>query len=147
MRWLLGGVSERTAKRARVPTLVVRDSAPFLEWTRGERPLHVFVAFNFTETSEAAMLWTKELLSAGPCVVVVGYVDAPLEQCARLGVTAPSESAGNPPEVQAILERDLKTRATELLGDADFHIRVGVIRDRPDATLAGNGHGSRSRPC
>jgi len=136
-RWLLGSVSERTAERALVPTLVVRDAAPFLEWTRGERPLRVFVAFNFTETSEAALRWVKELLLVGPCVVVVGYVDYPPEQRARLGGTGPLALVGNPPEVQAILERDLKTRVTELLGTADFQIRVEANWGRPDAPLAG----------
>jgi nucleotide-binding universal stress UspA family protein len=136
-RWLLGSVSERTAARALVPTLVVRDATPFLEWTRGERPLHVFVAFNFTETSEAALQWIKELLLIGPCVVVVGYVDDPWEQRARLGGTGPLALAGNPPEVQAILERDLKTRVTGVLGSTDFQIRVEANWGRPDAALAG----------
>ena len=136
-RWLLGSVSERTAERALVPTLVVRDASPFLEWTRGERPLRVFVAFNFTETSEAALRWIKELQSIGPCVVVVGYVDYPPEQRARLGGTGPLALVGNPPEVQEILERDLKTRVAELLGTTDFQIRVEANWGRPDAALAG----------
>ena len=136
-RWLLGSVSERTAERALVPTLVVRDAAPFLEWTRGERPLRVFVAFNFTETSEAALRWVKELMLIGPCVVVVGYVDHPPEQRARLGGTGPLALVGNPPEVQAILERDLKARVMELLGTTDFQIRVEANWGRPDAPLAG----------
>lgn len=134
-RWMLGSVSERTAERALVPTLVVRDAAPFLEWTRGERPLHVFVAFNFTETSEAALLWVKELLWLGPCVVVVGYVDHPPEQRARLGGAGPLALVGNSPDVQAILERDLRARVTELLGATEFQIRVEANWGRPDAPL------------
>lgn len=136
-RWLLGSVSERTAERALVPTLVVRDATPILEWTRGERPLHVFVAFNFSETSEAALRWIKELRMVGPCVVVVGYVDYPPEQRARLGCAGPLALVGNPPEVQAILERDLKTRVTKILGSTEFQIRVEANWGRPDAALAG----------
>ncbi len=136
-RWLLGSVSERTAERALVPTLVVRDAAPFLEWTRGERPLHIFVAFNFTETSEAALLWVRELLLLGPCVVVVGYVDHPPEQRVRLGGTGPLALVGNPPDVQAILERDLKARVTELLDTNEFQICVEANWGRPDAALDG----------
>jgi nucleotide-binding universal stress UspA family protein len=134
-RWLLGSVSERTAERALVPTLVVRDATPFLGWARGDRPLHVFVAFNFSETSEAALLWIKGLLSIGPCVLVVGYVDHPAEQRARLGGTGPLALVGNPREVQAILERDLTARVTELLGTSDFQIRVEANWGRPDAAL------------
>lgn len=136
-RWLLGSVSERTAERALVPTLVLRDATPFLEWTRGERPLRVFVAFNFTETSEAAVRWIKELLLVGPCVVVIGYVDYPPEQSTRLGATGPLELVGNPKEVQAILERDLKASVTKLLGTTDFKIHVEANWGRPDAALVG----------
>lgn len=136
-RWLLGSVSERTAERASVPTLVVRDATPFLEWARGERPLHIFVAFNFTEASEAALRWIKELLLVGPCVVVVGYVNNPSEQRTRLGVTGSLDREVNPPDVQSILERDLIARVTELLGTAEFQIRVEADQDYPDAALAG----------
>jgi len=135
-RWLLGSVSERTAERATVPTLVVRDAAPFEAWTRGERPLKVFVAFNFTVTSEAALRWVKELQAIGPCDVVVGYVDWPPEQRARLGGSAPLPLVGNPPDVQAGLERDVRARAGELLGEIPFRLRVEANWGRPDARLA-----------
>lgn len=135
-RWLLGSVSERTAERAPVPTLVVRNATPLLAWARGERPLKVFVAFNFTATAEAAMRWVKTLLGMGPCEVVVGYVDFPLEQRARLGGTGPVPLVGNLPEVQTVLERDLKVRVTELLGTDKFRVRVDANWGQPNAPLA-----------
>ncbi|MEY3898705.1 MAG: hypothetical protein RLZZ214_4227, partial [Verrucomicrobiota bacterium] len=101
-RWLLGSVSERTAQRAAVPTLVVRESAPFESWTRGVRPLKVFVAFNFTATSEAALAWVETLQSIGPCDLTVGYVDFPLEQKKRLGGSLAFGTEGNPPEIQEL---------------------------------------------
>jgi nucleotide-binding universal stress UspA family protein len=134
-RWLLGSVSERTAERAPVPTLVVRDAGPFLAWARGERPLKVFVAFNFTPTSEAALRWVKTLLAMGPCEVVVGYMDFPLEERARLGGTGPIPLVGNLPEVQTVLERDLQARAAELLDTADFRICVDANWGRSDVPL------------
>jgi nucleotide-binding universal stress UspA family protein len=135
-RWLLGSVSERTAERASVPTLVVRDAAPFEAWTRGERPLKVFVAFNFTATSEAALRWVKELQAIGPCDLVVGYVDWPPEQRTRLGGGGPLPLEDNPPAMQVVLERDLKARVAELLGEAPFRLRVEANGGRPDAGLA-----------
>jgi len=135
-RWLLGSVSERTAERATVPTLVVRDAAPFEAWTRGERPLKVFVAFNFTVTSEAALRWVEELQAIGPCDLVVAYVDWPPEERTRLGGTGPLPLVGNPPEVQAELERDLKARVVQLLGTIDFRTRVEANWGRPDVRLA-----------
>ncbi|MBE0541820.1 MAG: universal stress protein [Verrucomicrobia bacterium] len=135
-RWLLGSVSERTAECATVPTLVVRDAAPFEAWTRGERPLKVFVAFNSTVTSEAALRWVKELAAIGPCEVVVGYVAWPPEQRRRLGDAGSLPLVGNPPEVQAVLERDVRARAVELLGEIPFRPRVEANWGRPDVRLA-----------
>lgn len=134
-RWLLGSVSERTAQRATVPTLVVRDAAPFMAWTRGERSLQVFVAFNFTATSEAALRWVKELQAIGACEIVVGYVDWPPEQRTRLGGGGPLPLEGNPPAVQTVLERDLTARVAELLGDTPFRSRIEGNWGRPDARL------------
>jgi hypothetical protein len=134
--WLLGSVSERTAERASVPTLVVRDEAPFAAWARGERPLKVFAAFNFTVTSEAALLWVKELQAIGPCELVVGYVDWPPEQRSRLGGPESLPLGGNPADVQRILERELTARVTELLGDTPFRACVEGNWGRPDARLA-----------
>lgn len=135
-RWLLGSVSERTAERATVPTLVVRDAAPFEAWTHSQRPLKVFVAFNFTTTSTAALRWVKELQGMGPCDLVIGYVDWPPEQRNRLGGTGPLPLVGNAPEVQDVLERELKTRVAELLGTQEFRTRVEANWGRPDARLA-----------
>ncbi len=135
-RWLLGSVSERTAERATVPTLVVRDAAPFEAWTSGKRPLKVFVAFNFTVTSEAALRWVKELQAIGPCDVVVGYVDWPPEQRARLGGAGALPLLGNPPDVQTVLERDARARVVNLLGEIPFRLRVEANWGRPDTRLA-----------
>lgn len=135
-RWLLGSVSERTAERAPVPTLVVRNAGPFLAWARGERPLKVFVAFNFTPTAETALRWVKTLLTMGPCDVVVGHVDFPLQERSRLGGTGPVPLVGNLPEVQTVLERDLMLRAGELLETDHFHIQVDANWGQPNAPLA-----------
>ena len=136
-RWLLGSTSERTAERASVPTLVVRHAAPLLAWARGERPLKVVVAYNRTPTSDAALLWTRELCSVAPCNLTVGYVDFPPDERERLGGTGPLPLVGNPPEVQKILEQEVTSRATELLGYGDFATHVEANWGRPDAALAG----------
>jgi nucleotide-binding universal stress UspA family protein len=125
-RWLLGSVSEATAERATVPTLVVRDSIPFRAWLRGQRPLKVFVAFNFTSTSETALRWVKELQTIAPCEVVVGYVHGPTEG-----------SAGYLPDSQKILERDARARVLELLGETPVTVRVEETNNcRPAVRLA-----------
>lgn len=78
----------------------------------------------------------KNLQAVGPCELVVGYVDFPLEQLTRLGGTALMTLRANPAEVQAILERDLKARVTELLGSSDFLIRIEPNWGYPEVPLA-----------
>lgn len=134
-RWLLGSVSERTAERAAVPTLVVRDAAPLVAWARGERTLKVIVAADFTVATEGALHWVKQLKQIGPCEVVVGHVDWPPEQQARLGLRGPLPLTENPPEAQRILERDLIARTSEILGDGAARVRVVPGWGRADAAL------------
>lgn len=136
-RWLLGSVSERMAERTTVPALVVRDARPLIEWADGKSPLKVFVCFNLTATSGTALLWVKKLAAIGLCEVVVGYVDWPPEHQARLGVGGPLPLVGNPPGMQAVLERDIQAKAGELLGKIPFRLRVEACWGRPDVRLAG----------
>lgn len=135
-RWLLGAVSERTAEHANAPTLVVRNSRPFLEWERDGRPLHVFVAYERTRTSEAALRWVKELLAIGPCELTVGHVYYPPEQRIRLGLKGKIPPDGNPPHLQAILERDLSESAAKILGSIEFKTVVQPFWSDPEGALA-----------
>ncbi len=133
--WLLGSVAERTAEFSPVPTLVVRSAAPFEAWTRGERPLKVFVAVDFSDASDKALQWVKHLISAGPCDVVLGYVDSPLGERSRLGLGWDAFERENPPEVQAILKRELRERAETVLGKVDLGVRSDPSLGRPDVRL------------
>ena len=133
--WLLGSVAEHVAVRTPVPTLVVRSAVPFEAWARGERPLKIFVAFDFTGTAEAALRWIKALAAAGPCEVVVGYVDWPVGEAGRLGITSPFLLSHNPPQVQRILERELSERIGALLGEGVARIRVEPSLGRADVRL------------
>ncbi|MGA7883311.1 MAG: universal stress protein [Terrimicrobiaceae bacterium] len=133
--WLLGSTAERVAERAPVPTLVVRSAAPFEAWGRGERLLKVFVAFDFTDASVAALRWMKSLSAAGSCEVIVGYNDWPLGETARLGITDPFLLGHNPPQVQRILERELSERATVVLGEGVARTRVEPSVGRADLRL------------
>jgi nucleotide-binding universal stress UspA family protein len=133
--WLLGSVAERTAEFSPVPTLVVRSAAPFEAWVRGEKPLKVFVAVDFSNASDKALKWVKHLVDAGPCEVVVGYVDWPLGEAARLGITGRFLLSHNAPQVQLILERELSERAGALLGEGVARIRVEPSNGRADLRL------------
>ena len=133
--WLLGSVAEHAAVRSSVPTLVVRSALPFEVWARGERPLKIFAAFDFTGTAETALRWMKCLATAGPCEVVAGYVDRPLGEAARLGITGQFLRSHNPPQVQQIVERELSERANALLGEGVVRVRVEPSIGRADSRL------------
>ena len=101
--------------RAPVPTLVVRSAVPFEAWARGEQPLKCLVAFDFTGRRRPRCAG-QGLAAAGPCELVVGYVDWPVGEAARLGITGQFLLSHNPPQVQRILERELSERVAALLG-------------------------------
>lgn len=133
--WLLGSAAERTAEFSPVPTLVVRSAAPWQAWLSGERPLRVFVAFDFTETAENALRWVADLARLGPCDLTVAHVDWPPAVRNRLGWDWPPFCPHNPPEVQTVLERSLRDRVEHIVGRTDFRVRCEPDMGRPDARL------------
>lgn len=135
-RWVLGSISERTAERSAVPTLIVRDSAPLEAWLRGDRPLRVFVAFNFTSTAASALRWARDLAALGPVEWTIGYVDWPPEQQQRFGFRNALSMVGNPQGVQALLERDLKRTVMAIFSATPFDIQVKATWGRPDVRLS-----------
>jgi len=134
-RWTLGSVSERIAEAAPAATLVVRSAAPFEAWTRGERALKVFVATDFSASSEAALRWVGELRKAGPCDVTAGHVNWPPEERYRLGVRGPECFTENLPEVQRVLERDLREKVVSIIGEERVEIRVQASWGRVEVPL------------
>jgi len=136
-RRLLGSVAERTAESSPATTLVVRSAAPFETWLRGERPLRVFVAFDFTVTAEAAVAWVRDLRMAGPCDVTVGYANWPPDELERFGIRSRAPAFENPPVVQQALERDLRDKVALILGTEDAQVRVRAGWERADSTLIG----------
>ena len=131
-RLLVGSVAERTAENSPVPTLVVRDAAPFQAWARGERPLKIFLGCDFSATSDTALRWVNTLRKIGPCDITVGYVSWPPQESCRLGIGDHMWLEETPPEIQQLLERDLKEKVRDLLGEENMKIRVEAGWGRPD---------------
>lgn len=133
-RWVLGNVTERIAETSSVPTLVVRHADPLVAWARGERPLKIFIAVDFTATSEAAMRWVGEWQTVGLCEITLGYVHAGVEERSDFavfeGIPLPQISA----QTREGLERDLRDMATRLLGGSPA-VRVVQRSARVDAHL------------
>jgi nucleotide-binding universal stress UspA family protein len=121
----IGGTSERVALESPLPVLVVRSAAPFEEWARGERPLRVLVAVDFTASSLAAVEWAEALRRVGPCEVVAGHVYDAADASRRYGKGGEHPSLVEPdPEVERLLERDVAGMAGELAAGGGVGVRV-----------------------
>lgn len=116
-RWLIGSVAARTAESATVPTLVVRDAAPFEAWARGQAPLSVFIGTDFSPSADEALRWLAGLRKVGPCRVTAVYADWPPRSGADLSLYGAMGLVENEPNAQAMLEKDLHERVTRVLGE------------------------------
>lgn len=134
-RWLLGSVSERVAESSPVPTLVVREDQSLVTWAAGKRPLRVLCAYDFSPAADAALAQLKELRRVGPCEIVVALVDWPLGEKLRLGLPGSIPMEENPPEVQAVLERDLREKVATTLRGAEVRLRIEPGWGRADFRL------------
>ncbi|MDP3070847.1 MAG: universal stress protein [Opitutaceae bacterium] len=115
-RWVLGSTAELIAETSSVPTLVVRSTEPLLAWARGARPLKIFVAMDFTATSDAALRWLAEWRRIGPCEITLGHVHRLPEERAELAMFDGLGLTALTPAARADLERDLREKAGRLLG-------------------------------
>ncbi len=135
-RVLLGSTAERIAETARVPTLVVRNPAPLRAWAAGQRALRIFVAADFSLSSDAALAMAGELASHGPCELSAGYADDPEREAVRLGLEPEEDAAaGNPPGIGSALERDLREKVSAILGEQPVKLFVEADAGDPAATL------------
>jgi nucleotide-binding universal stress UspA family protein len=134
LRWF-AGISERTAQTSCVPTLVVRDGKSLLDWTRDEKTLSVFVCYDFSESLDAALRWAAALRKFGPYRISVCYVSWPPNETMKFGSGGDTSLPGNTSEVQALLERNLKERCREVLGEDPLEISVTASWTREDYKL------------
>ena len=129
----VGGTSERLAQSTQLPVLVVRDEAPFEAWAKGERPLRLLLAVDWSRSCDAAIRWVKSLRESGPVDVVAGYVynsGFPGEGPARYGLPWRHPIVERDPDAEALLVRDLRARVGELGGRGDlvFRPQLGMGR-------------------
>lgn len=133
-RWWLGSVAERTAEAAPVPTLVIRDAAPFEAWLRGESPLRVFVGTDFTAQSEAALHWVRGLREIGSCEVLAAYL-AWMPAPTSPDFSAVPELTAEFHESEEEVSSALRRKVVEVLGEPAPQIQVAAGMGRVDARL------------
>jgi nucleotide-binding universal stress UspA family protein len=132
--WTIGSVSERVSQQSPVPTLVVRAPEPLLAWLRGERKLRVFVAVDFTASSDAALSWVSGLEKVADCAVTVAHVNWPPSEQRRLPRGKSLSMTRNSPVVQGRLLRDLRRKVGATLAHPT-EMSVQPNWGRPDAAL------------
>jgi nucleotide-binding universal stress UspA family protein len=134
-RIVLGSVAERTAEASPVPTLVVREAAPFIRWQSGRRKLRVFVGADFSDASEAALRWVGALRECGECEIAVAYIEPMLAEPVALEAfpsPAVSEMLERTKQLQA---RCFRQRVRELLAGTRVRIMLEAGWGRSDAHL------------
>lgn len=143
-RWTLGSVSEGIAQSAPVPTLVVRDPEPLLEWARGETPLRVLAGTPLGSEGEVVLQRVADLQRFGPCEITLGHINWPPHSRSEYGGTGPLLLARNPARVQRMLERDVLAKAQSVAAMWTPRVRVVPSWGRPDAALLALARGARA---
>ena len=135
VQMLAGSVAERTAQSSTVPTLVVRDQEPLIAWATRERPLNVFIGYDFSASSDAALRWVASLASIGPLKVTVTYLFWPPSENGRLGTGGETVNSTHSFQIYKMLERDLAERCTAMLGQTKATFQVVPSWDSQDTHL------------
>ena len=134
-RLLVGSIAERTAENSPIPTLVVRRGGKLVSWIRGENELKILVGYDFSDASDAALVWVNQLRTIGKLQASVLYSNWPPDEARRLGYEGQLPLVTNPAEIQKKLEADLTERITKLLPNQEFTVMVEPGWGTPEGYL------------
>ncbi len=125
----LGSTAAAVVEAASVPVLVVRDSAPFVAWAAGDRPLKILIGLDDSASCVPAIGLIKLLRAAGPVDVVVGHVYYADQAARRYGVKAHSMVDADP-ALEKLIVRDLERQLGPLPGEGaiTYKARPGLGR-------------------
>jgi nucleotide-binding universal stress UspA family protein len=111
----LGTRADRTAKRAHVPVLTVRDSAAFLTWFQEGRPLRVVLGVDDSESVEDAARWLDTICKIGPVDLSLVHLYWPPESHRRLGIEGYRDFVEPHEQIVKTLEQQFSRRLDGLL--------------------------------
>lgn len=134
-RFVAGSVAEQAAETSPAPTLVVRRSAPLVNWARKNQPLKVFLGYDFSATADHAVKWLRPWQQSGACEITVAYAAYPPQESWRLGIGENVWMPALPPPAQRIIQSDIEERAGEVLGANTIKVRVETTWGRADPVL------------
>lgn len=122
----LGGTSERLPLISDRPVLVHRGGAAFERWAADERPLRILLGLDESAASEGAIRLVRRLREAGPCDVLVARVYSVPEARERYGFHGLASWVEPDPELERLIERDLRERLPELPGSGSLEHRAAL---------------------
>jgi nucleotide-binding universal stress UspA family protein len=120
-RWALGSFSEAVAESSPVPTLVVHNPSAFESWDWTKGRLSILLALDFSASSDVVLRWAKQFQFAGPCDFVACHVNW---RTPSLEESATEASAVNPEMLQRRLERDLRKKVRDQIGNDSVEVVV-----------------------
>lgn len=126
----LGKTCERALRRTESPMLVMRNAAPLLAWLRGERPLRMLIAYDFTPQADAAVLFAERLAAIGACRPLAAYVDDPQREAARMGLL------DSPAQSEQHLRDEIARRLARAVPALPIEVVVSAHDGDPSARLA-----------
>jgi nucleotide-binding universal stress UspA family protein len=134
-RFVADKVAEQAAETSPAPTLVIRHSAPLINWAQQNRPLKIFVGYDFSTTADHAVGWLCPWQQAGGCEITVAYAAYPPQESSRLGIGENIWMPALPPTVQRMIQSDIEERVQEILGAGAAKVRVETTWGRADPVL------------
>jgi nucleotide-binding universal stress UspA family protein len=130
----LGTRADRTAERAHVPVLTVRDSAAFLAWFKEGRQLRVVLGVDDRESVENAARWLDSLCQMGPVELSLVHLYWPPEAYRRLGIDGFRDFVEPDEQIVKTLEQQLSRRLDGLL-----HAKLRTYCIEPHLGRVGDG--------
>jgi len=148
--WVFGSVAEHVTACAPVPALVIRNPTPVVEWAEGKRKLRIFVAADFSASSDSALHWVRWLRQFGPCDVTVAYLELPLVTDAALAAVPSPGAAPLIAKIEQTEETCFRHRVRKILstnrvrvcfekdwGRSDAHLIQVACKERADLIVVG----------
>lgn len=132
-KWFAGSVTDQVAQASFIPTMVIRNPAAIEAWAYEKRPLNVLVAYDFSASAEAALLWTAALRKVAPCDVAVAYVASAANERARWRVAPPMSPLYYPSGLKKFLVQELNHKCETVFGEHAVKICVKADWGRPDS--------------
>jgi nucleotide-binding universal stress UspA family protein len=130
----LGTRADRTAERAQVPVLAVRDSAAFLAWFKEGRLLRVVLGVDDSESVENAARWLDTICQLGPVELTLVHLYWPPEAYRRLGIDGFRDFVDPDEQIVKTLEQQFSQRLDGLL-----HAKLRTYCIEPHLGRVGDG--------